>query len=519
MKKLKKLAALMLCTAMTFMMCGIVSSAASGQLRFSDPSTTVGATVEITAKLSADESLSKASATLTYDTTALKFISGENATASNGQIELEGSGSGNTEMSWTLKFQALSEGTTTVNISKVTASASSGDDVTVVEGSSTVTIGEGDPSLITDDEETTDSSGNGGDIEIDGQTYSVVTDIPEVLIPDGFVTADMPYNGNTYAATKQESGKMYAIYLKDANEEEDFWLYDPDKDKFSPFEQVSISSNRYIVLLSEDKTKDLPDTLQKTTMTVEGKEFPAWQNTDASSYYVVYAVNSDGEEGFYQYDTVDETYQRYTPETKDKEEDTTKLGGLLNKLRANLDKVILVAWGIFLVMLIILIILAIKLRHRNLELDDLYEEYDIDDEPEPVKESKKEKKARKKAEKEAKKSKKSKKKSEDDFYDFDDEDDEYDLDDDYEDEMYEDEDDYDEYDEYEEEPFKEYNPSDYEDDSDIDDLDEILNARVRVKKSAPRRTAQTSARPKSNQRRVGHSEADDTFKMDLIDLD
>ena len=463
MKKLKKLAALMLCTAMTFMMCGIVSSAASGQLRFSDPSTTVGATVEITAKLSADESLSKASATLTYDTTALKFISGENASASNGQIELEGSGSGNTEMSWTLKFQALSEGTTTVNISKVTASASSGDDVTVVEGSSTVTIGEGDPSLITDDEETTESSGNGGDIEIDGQTYSVVTDIPEVLIPDGFVTADMPYNGNTYAATKQESGKMYAIYLKDANEEEDFWLYDPDKDKFSPFEQVSISSNRYIVLLSEDKTKDLPDTLQKTTMTVEGKEFPAWQNTDASSYYVVYAVNS--------------------------------------------------------VMLIILIILAIKLRHRNLELDDLYEEYDIDDEPEPVKESKKEKKARKKAEKEAKKSKKSKNKSEDDFYDFDDEDDEYDLDDDYEDEMYEDEDDYDEYDEYGEEPFKEYNPSDYEDDSDIDDLDEILNARVRVKKSAPRRTAQTSARPKSNQRRVGHSEADDTFKMDLIDLD
>ena len=54
---------------------------------------------------------------------------------------------------------------------------------------------------------------------------------------------------------------------------------------------------------------------------------------------------------------------------------------------------------------------------------------------------------------------------------------------------------------------------------DIDDLDEILNARVRVKKSAPRRTVQASARPKSNQRRVGHSEADDTFKMDLIDLD
>lgn len=520
MKKLKKLAALMLCTAMTFMMCGIVSSAAGTQLRFSDPSTTVGATVEITAKLSSDESLSKASATLTYDTTALKFISGDNATASNGQIDLEGSGSGDTEINWTLKFQALSEGTTTVNISKVSASSSSGGSLDVVEGSSTVTIGEGDPSLITDDEESSEgTTGGGGEIQIDGQTYTVVTDIPEVLIPDGFVTADMSYNGNTYAATKQENGKVYAIYLQNADGEEDFWLYDPDKDSFSPFEQVSISSDRYIVLLSQDKTKELPDTLQKTTMTVEGKEFPAWQNTDASSYYVVYALNSDGEEGFYQYDTVDETYQRYTPESKDKEEDTTKLGGLLNKLRTNLDKVILVAWGIFLVMLLILIILATKLRHRNLELDDLYEEYDIDDEPEPVKESKKEKKARKKAEKEAKKSKKSKKKSEDDFYDFDDEDDEYDdLDDDYEEEPYE-EDDYDEYDEYEEEPFTEYDPADYEDDSDIDDLDEILNARVRVKKKTPRKSNMASVGPNRDLRRVGHSEADDTFKMDLIDLD
>lgn len=511
MKKLKKLAALMLCTAMTFMMCGMVSLAASGELRFSDPSTTVGATVEVTAKLSADEGLGTANATLTYDSTALKFISGENASGSKGEIELKGSGSGDSEIKWTLKFQALSEGTTVINISTVTANTSSGSSVTVTQGSSTITIGEGDPSLIVDDEEET--TGGGGEIEIDGETYTVSTDIPEVLIPDGFVKADLSYKGETYAATKQENGELYAIYLMNVEEEEDFWLYDPETETFSPFEQVSISDNRYIVLLSEDMTKELPDNLQKTTMTIEGKEFPAWQNIDASSYYVVYAVNSDGETGFYQYDTVDETYQRYIPETKE-EEETSKLGGILNKLRANLDKVILVAWGIFLVMLIILIVLATKLRHRNMELDDLYDEYDIDDDPVPVKKNK----ADKKSKKADKKAKKSKKKSEDDFYDFDDDDyDEYD--DAYEEESYDDEDDYDEYDEYEEEPFKEYDPSDYEDDSDIDDLDELLNARVRVKKKTPQRSSMTTVGPNRGSRRVGHAEADDTFKMDLIDLD
>lgn len=510
MKKLKKALVLMICASMTFMMCGIVSFATDGELRFSDPSTTVGATVEVTARLSADDSLGSVSATLSYDSQYLRFVSGDMASDSGGQIQLTGDGGGSTEVNWTLQFQALAEGTTQITIGSVTATDSYGSNVAVTQGNSTITIGPGDPSLITETAQT--SSGGGGSIEIDGQTYTVSTDIPDVLIPEGFVKADMSYGGQTYAATKQETGSMYAVYLANAEGEEDFYLYDPDTETFSPFEQISVSDSRYIVLLSEDMSENLPDNLQKTTMTVNGKEFPAWQNIDASAYYVVYALNSDGEKGYYQYDTVDETYQRYTPESVDKsdDEDNTK-EGILNKLRNNLDKVIMVVWGIFLFMLIVLLILAIKLRHRNLELDDLYEEYGIDDEEEEeVKETRADKKARKKAEKEAKKGKKSKKKSEDDFYDFDDEDDEYDDEEDYED------DDLDE-DDYEEEPFKEYDASAYEDDSVIDDLDEVLNARVRVKKQS-KRPNMAKVGPEQS-RRVGHAEADDTFKMDLIDLD
>ena len=43
----------------------------------------------------------------------------------------------------------------------------------------------------------------------------------------------------------------------------------------------------------------------------------------------------------------------------------------------------------FVVLIILLIVLAVKLRHRNLELDDLYDEYgiDLEEEPEKVKQS------------------------------------------------------------------------------------------------------------------------------------
>lgn len=504
MKKLKKILALMICASMTFMMCGIVSFAADGQLRFSDPSTTVGATVEVTARMSADDGLGSVNATLSYDSQYLRFVSGSGATDNGGQIQLTGEGGGSSEISWSMQFQALAEGTTQITIASVSASTSGGSTVSVTQGNSTITIGPGDSSLIQSE---TTTSGGGGSIVIDGQTYTVSTDIPDILIPEGFVKADMSYGGQTYAATKQETGTMYAVYLANAEGEEDFYLFDPDTETFSQFEQISVSDDRYIVLLSEDKSEEMPDNLQKTTMTVNGKEFPSWQNIDASAYYVVYALNSDGEKGFYQYDTVDGTYQRYTPEKADKsDEDEDTKAGILNKLRNNLDKVILVVWGIFLFMLIVVIVLAIKLRHRNLELDDLYDEYGIDEEEE-VEESRVDKKAKKKAEK----GKKSKKKSEDDFFDFDDEDDEYDDEYDLDDES-----DEDDFEDYEEEVFKEYKPSDYEDDSRIDDLDAMLNARVRVKPT--NRPKMTTVGP-TNKKKVGHAEPDDTFKMDLIDLD
>jgi len=493
---------------MTFLMCGIVSCAASGELRFSDPSTTVGATVDVTARLSADEALGSVNATLSYDSQYLRFVGGNGAVESGGQIQLTDDGGGNSEVNWTLQFQALAEGSTQITIASVTASASGGGDVSVTQGNSTVTIGPGDPSLITVAPQTT---GGSGEIVIDGQTYTVSVDIPDILIPEGFVRADMTYGGQIYVATRQEAGSMYAVYLANPEGEEDFYLYDPDTEQFSKFEQISISESRYIVLLSEDKSGDLPEYLQKTTMAVNGKEFPAWQNVEASAYYVVYALNSDGEKGWYQYDTMDGTYQRYTLESADKSDDEDdKKAGLLNKLRNNLDKVILAVWGIFLVMLLVMIILAIKLRHRNLELDDLYDEYGVDLDDEPEETAVPDKKSKKKGEKESKKNKK--KKSEDDFYDFEDEDDLYDE------EEYDEEDGYEDG-ELDEDDFKEYNASDYEDDSEIEDLDAMLNARVRVKKQAKRPNMASVGPEEPPRTRVGHAEDDDTFKMDLIDLD
>ena len=90
MKRIKKTILSMLCVSMLAMLMPTVAFAANGELRFSDPTASAGATVEVTAKFSADAGITDAKATLSYDTSYLEFVSGDGASGSDGQIELTG---------------------------------------------------------------------------------------------------------------------------------------------------------------------------------------------------------------------------------------------------------------------------------------------------------------------------------------------------------------------------------------------------------------------------------------------
>ena len=151
----------------------------------------------------------------------------------------------------------------------------------------------------------------------------------------------------------------------------------------------------------------------------------------------MYALNTrTGEKGFYQYDSSDGTYQAVeTPTEQVKEKTNESALSKIGNFIADHTLFVLIAAGAFvLILLILMIIFAIKLVHRNQELDDLYDEYDIPFEEEEEKPAKK------------KKNRKAEKEPDDEYEDeYDDEyDDEYE--DEYDDE-YEDEDD----DEYEDE--------------------------------------------------------------------
>ena len=170
MRRVKKILYLLFVVCMLCPCMSMIVHAASAELRFSDPSTTVGAEVEVAIKIYSSADIETLNVTLAYDKDKLRFISGDNATGGDGSIALTGV----LTDGYTLKFQALSEGTGNVTVSQSSGTDSDGSELDMTNGSSAVTIGPGDPSLIQPEEGNGDGNGgstvtgNGPQVEVDG---------------------------------------------------------------------------------------------------------------------------------------------------------------------------------------------------------------------------------------------------------------------------------------------------------------------------------------------------------------
>lgn len=428
MRLKKKISAVILafCLCMPFLSTNVF--AADGRISFTDPQTAVGDSVEVKCVLrTTSGEMGNVSVGLAYDKESLKFESGDGVTDNgNGSLTYQGEG-GSSEVSFTVTFQALKEGTAKVSVSNSQVQSSAGTTYTLESGSSSVTIAEGDPSKITD---TSTSTENDVKVKVNGKSYTLTDDFEDQDIPSGYSRTKVSLDGKDHQMVVNAKDSIYLGYLKNSDGKGAFFLYDKENATFSSYEEVSISDTTSIILLDDESKVNLPSQYKKAKLTLNGEEFPVWQDTKNEDYYIMYAMNSDGETSYYQYDSAENTYQRFTGNTSETAADTKKAtaSGVTAKLQNIVENhfpmTVLIVGLAAIVVLLLLIILAIKLHHRNLELDDLYDEYGIDmDEEAVLKEKKKE---AKKASKKVKKKPAKKYYDEDEFEgyddDFDDED-------------------------------------------------------------------------------------------------
>lgn len=396
MKALKKFAGLVLALCLMVPMFGTAVFAADGVLMFSDPSTKVGENVGVDLVVqSGGGTVGSVNVTMSYDASVLEFVSGDGFSADgSGTLTYTGTGSGS-ELRTTVTFRALQATDTTLSVSSSSATLSSGETLNLEQGSSAISIAAADDGTTSVAPTTTaESSGAGSDtgvtVTVNGTDYHFSEAFTTTDIPEGYSETTMTFNGAERKFVVNEAG-VYLGYLIDGSGTGSFFLFNTEDATFAPFAQLTISDTTSIIPLDKPEEVNLPDNYQESELTVQDQVFPIWSDPSVSDrYYLIYALNTrTGQESLYQYDSEDGTYQYFeAPEPADEEETAPALPGAVGAfISEHILPILAAGIAVCLLLLILMIIFAVKLVHRNQELDDLYDEYDIpfDDEEEDTK--------------------------------------------------------------------------------------------------------------------------------------
>lgn len=236
-----------------------------------------------------------------------------------------------------------------------------------------------------DDPENADKQDNWKKFDINGTEWTMVNDIPEDVVPEGFEHSKTVIDGLEYNTLHGTFGDITLVYLQ-SESGNGLFVYDAAQN--TAYEFVRINSESHFIVVLLPKVDDVPEGYNEISLSIEGKGVATAYQTkgektddQTKDFYLIYAMNDNGESGWYTYDSVDGTYMRTelgTPTVVQKENDTTKselVPGIANKYLVLAAILVLVIF----ILLLLLIVSAVKNRRYKAVDDEEDDDSDAED--------------------------------------------------------------------------------------------------------------------------------------------
>lgn len=290
------------------------------------------------------------------------------------------------------------------NTIKITVKAENGLKVVytvVVTRDENVSAGEGD----TGEGDTGDEAAEEG-IVINGVSYEVTGEFSDEAVPKDFSKETLSYKGQEVAGAKFNNGELWLLYLtsEDENAKNGFYVY--ENNFFQPYLRLT-AGEKYIITLPAKAAETVPAGHDEAAVAIDETEGVSGYTytgeagqEGAGEFYLLYGMNNEGTKGWYRYDSVDHTLQRFieayasaggengdSSEITYLQEEYQKLDEKYTKEKSSSRK--MTAVFIFItVVLVIVIINILLLRDKNIKekLFNRKKERDIwdDDEEEEI---------------------------------------------------------------------------------------------------------------------------------------
>nr|WP_308497283.1 cadherin-like beta sandwich domain-containing protein [uncultured Agathobacter sp.] len=240
-----------------------------------------------------------------------------------------------------------------------------------------------------DDPENADKQDNWKKFNINGTEWTMVNDIPEDVVPEGFEHSKTVIEGLEYNTLHGTFGDITLVYLQ-SESGNGLFVYDAAQN--AAYEFVRINSESHFIVVLLPKVDDVPEGYNEVSLSIEGKGVATAYQTKAEKkddqtkdFYLVYAMNDNGESGWYTYDSVDGTYMRTelsTPTVAQEESESVKselVPGIANKY------LVLAAILVLVIVILLLLLIVSAVKNRKYKAMDYHDDDDdVDDAAEDV---------------------------------------------------------------------------------------------------------------------------------------
>ena len=260
-------------------------------------------------------------------------------------------------------------------------------------------------------------------LQWNGEQLHVVDKIPTESVPKDFESTSLVVNGQQMQGLSFGKGDLKVLYLNNTNGAGSLYVYDEEQQSIYPFIKISSEQSYVMVLVPNEEKDPAPEGFESCTFSIEGKgvvnAYQLKQRTkgpaQASEFYLIYCMNNNGEKGWYLYDIVEETFQRYFvaehsvqvggDATGDTEDDNAgeignqsgnasdEIAKLEQELKtAKMTQYMAMGIAVVLTIIVIVLIVLLVMKKRNQE-DDFFdgyedeEDYEDDEEDESVEEN------------------------------------------------------------------------------------------------------------------------------------
>ena len=383
MKKIRQIIATVL--AVMLMLCAAPQVwAANTTVSTSRSAMTVGQTVTATVTFSG--SMAAVQFTVNYSPSVLRYESYSSSAdltvnATSGILTaavMTANGANAASISCSFTFTAVAGGSSSVGVYVTDCIDEEGSPVTCSDGSATVTVNHSGTSVPPQSSQSSSAPEVEADpivVTVDGTAKHVVRSLAGIEVPEEFETAEDEYAGEIVEVARGINQDILLMYLTDADGSGGgFYRYVRLEDAFYPFYCMTVNASRYTVMALPENVS-VPDGWSLIRFEYGDQLIPGYkQDGVEQGLWLIYASNGKGDTGFYLYDPMEGTVQRYVQPTdlpaSNPDGMTAHKGTFFERLLADRDIFVTVCVSWALIVLIAGAWLISHLARKNAQVSD-----------------------------------------------------------------------------------------------------------------------------------------------------